>query len=250
MKAVIHQALGHVFHFDAARSSIAADRRCIRARPDRVCLCREPGNNYRAASRCSSHSGSRFSSPLSGHRRPSSGYTSRKWSECLRCPKAPARRRRRRFGFRTSDLGLSDGRNGTRCFATPIGPMPGPPPPCGMQKVLCRLRWQTSAPMSPGRHRPHLRVHVRAVHVNLAAVRMNDLANLADGRFENAVRRGIGDHQRREIVFVLRPLLRADRPRQCCHLLRSATGTTLKPAMTALAGLVPCADVGMRQILR
>jgi hypothetical protein len=38
--------------------------------------------------------------------------------------------------------------------ATPIGPMPGPPPPCGMQNVLCRFRWQTSAPMSPGRHRP------------------------------------------------------------------------------------------------
>ena len=32
------------------------------------------------------------------------------------------------------------GRNGARCAATAIGPMPGPPPPCGMQKVLCRLR--------------------------------------------------------------------------------------------------------------
>ena len=40
------------------------------------------------------------------------------------------------------------GRNGARCAATAIGPMPGPPPPCGMQKVLCRLRWQTSAPIS------------------------------------------------------------------------------------------------------
>ena len=46
------------------------------------------------------------------------------------------------------------GRYGTRCGATPIGPMPGPPPPCGMQKVLCRLRWQTSAPSSAGRARP------------------------------------------------------------------------------------------------
>ncbi len=46
------------------------------------------------------------------------------------------------------------GRNGARCAATAIGPMPGPPPPCGMQNVLCRLRWQTSAPMSPGRVRP------------------------------------------------------------------------------------------------
>ncbi len=46
------------------------------------------------------------------------------------------------------------GRYGARCFATPIGPTPGPPPPCGMQNVLWRLRWQTSAPMSPGRQRP------------------------------------------------------------------------------------------------
>ena len=35
-------------------------------------------------------------------------------------------------------------------LATPIGPMPGPPPPCGMANVLCRLRWQTSAPIVAG----------------------------------------------------------------------------------------------------
>lgn len=29
---------------------------------------------------------------------------------------------------------------------TPIGPMPGPPPPWGIQNVLCRLRWDTSEP--------------------------------------------------------------------------------------------------------
>ena len=33
-----------------------------------------------------------------------------------------------------------------------------------------------------------LRVHVRAVHVNLAAVRVDDVADLADGFLENAVR--------------------------------------------------------------
>lgn len=37
---------------------------------------------------------------------------------------------------------------------TPMGPMPGPPPPCGMQKVLWRLRCETSDPKSPGRHIP------------------------------------------------------------------------------------------------
>src|SRR6478609_267996 len=46
------------------------------------------------------------------------------------------------------------GRYGARCFATAIGPMPGPPPPCGMQNVLWRFKWQTSAPTSPGRASP------------------------------------------------------------------------------------------------
>merc|ERR1719487_516086 len=32
---------------------------------------------------------------------------------------------------------------------------PGPPPPCGMQNVLCMFRWQTSAPQVPGDVRPH-----------------------------------------------------------------------------------------------
>src|SRR5690606_33147359 len=49
---------------------------------------------------------------------------------------------------------LWPGRKGARCFFTPIGPMPGPPPPCGMQKVLCRFTCDTSAPMSPGRDTP------------------------------------------------------------------------------------------------
>lgn len=29
-----------------------------------------------------------------------------------------------------------EGRKGAKCFFTPIGPIPGPPPPCGMQNVL------------------------------------------------------------------------------------------------------------------
>ena len=46
------------------------------------------------------------------------------------------------------------GRKGARCALTPMGPIPGPPPPCGMQKVLCRFRWHTSAPMCPGEVKP------------------------------------------------------------------------------------------------
>ena len=39
-----------------------------------------------------------------------------------------------------------------------------------------------------GRVKADLRVHVRAVHVDLAAVRVDDFANLADGFLEHAVR--------------------------------------------------------------
>ncbi|MOA39246.1 hypothetical protein D3C78_1610090 [compost metagenome] len=46
------------------------------------------------------------------------------------------------------------GRNGARWDFTPIGPTPGPPPPWGMQKVLCRFRCETSPPNLPGAHRP------------------------------------------------------------------------------------------------
>ena len=62
-----------------------------------------------------------------------------------------------------------------------------------------------------------LRVHVRAVHVNLAAVRVDDLANFADGRFENAVRGRIGHHQRGQIARMLRRPWRADRRDRCRH---------------------------------
>mmetsp|Transcript_91931 Transcript_91931/g.281297 ORF Transcript_91931/g.281297 Transcript_91931/m.281297 type:complete len:239 (-) Transcript_91931:1870-2586(-) len=47
------------------------------------------------------------------------------------------------------------GRCGARCFRTQIGPRPGPPPPCGMLNVLCRLRWHTSAPIMPGEVKPN-----------------------------------------------------------------------------------------------
>ena len=49
----------------------------------------------------------------------------------------------------------------------------------------------------------HLRVHVGPVHVDLPAVRVHDLADLADRRLEDAVGRWIGDHQRGERVAVL-----------------------------------------------
>ena len=134
------------------------------------------------------------------------------------------------------------GRNGARCAATPIGPMPGPPPPCGMQKVLWRLRWQTSAPMSAGPAEADLGVHVRAVHVDLAAVRVDDRADLLDALLEDAVGRRIGDHQRGQVLRVRRGLgAEIGESMLPCASQWTAT-TTRKPAIAALAGLVPWAD--------
>ena len=45
-------------------------------------------------------------------------------------------------------------------------------------------------------------VHVRAVHVNLPAMVMYDLADFADGRLEHAMRARVRHHQRGEITRV------------------------------------------------
>jgi len=38
------------------------------------------------------------------------------------------------------------GKNLANFWLTAIGPNPGPPPPCGIENVLCKFKWQTSAP--------------------------------------------------------------------------------------------------------
>ena len=153
---------------------------------------------------------------------------------------------------RRVDVGTTawSGRYGARCAATPIGPMPGPPPPCGMQKVLCRLRWQTSAPSSAGRQMPDQRVQVGAVHVDLAAVLVDQRADLADALLEHAVGARIGDHQRRQpAACAARPWPGGRRGRRCRSRSQPTT-TTSMPAISALAGLVPCAEDGIRHTSR
>ena len=42
----------------------------------------------------------------------------------------------------------------------------------------------------------YLGIHVGSIHVDLAAVVMNDLADLVDALLIHAVRAGVGDHER------------------------------------------------------
>ena len=192
---------------------------------------------FEAARPCSSRSGSRprvaRRQAVRAHQRdvdPRDGEDARGCRTARRRPRPPtARRPCRVTGW--------PGRNGARCAATPIGPMPGPPPPCGMQKVLCRFRWQTSAPMSPGPREADLRVHVRAVHVDLPAVLVHDLADLADRLLEHAVRRRIRDHQRAQAIAGAPPPCARRSARSMLPCSSQATATTLKPAITALRGI-------------
>ena len=48
-----------------------------------------------------------------------------------------------------------------------------------------------------------LGIHVRAVHVNLSTVAVDDVADVFDSRFEHAVRAGVCDHDGGEIFRVL-----------------------------------------------
>ena len=100
-----------------------------------------------------------------------------------------------------------------------------------------------------GPGQPDLRVQVGAVEIDLTAMGVHDVANVANAPFEDAVRRGIGDHHGREIVRMLLGLGRQvlDVDVACAS---QATTTTFMPAICADAGLVPCAEDGIRQTLR
>ena len=94
------------------------------------------------------------------------------------------------------------------------------------------------------------RVHVGAVEVDLAAVGVGDLADLAHRLLEDAVGRGIGDHAGGEPVAAPPRPWRGSRRGRCRRSPPTLTGTTFIPAICAQAGLVPCAEVGIRQTSR
>ena len=49
----------------------------------------------------------------------------------------------------------------------------------------------------------HLRVHVGPIHIDLAAMRVDDLADVADAGLEHAMRAGVGHHQRCQLILIL-----------------------------------------------
>ena len=62
-----------------------------------------------------------------------------------------------------------------------------------------------------GPRQPDLRIHVGAVEIDLSAMAMHDVADLANVLLEHAMGGGIGDHDGGEIVRMLRRLGARDR---------------------------------------
>ena len=183
MESVVDQPLGDVVDGDLAGllqrpqvdDAFVRDQAARSRIQHRVMRREPPGDVVRRQDR-------RLGRRPAGRRRPSSRCTSTRSAGCWRCrtaPPTPARCARRR----ASTLPCSvrwPGRKRARCAATATGPTPGPPPPCGMQKVLCRFRCETSAPNSPGARQPDQRVQVGAVDIDLAAVGVHDVADVPD----------------------------------------------------------------------
>src|SRR5437870_10438200 len=70
-------------------------------------------------------------------------------------------------------------------------------------KGLVQIQMANVRAVIPGTTETDLGIHVRAIHVDLTAVRVHDVANFANGGFKHTVRGGIGHHPRGEMARVL-----------------------------------------------
>ena len=67
---------------------------------------------------------------------------------------------------------------------------------------LVQIQMRNVAAELPRCRQPDHRVHVGAIHIDLAAMRMHDFTDFTHMRFEHAVRRRIGDHDRGKVSGV------------------------------------------------
>ena len=94
-------------------------------------------------------------------------------------------------------------------------PHPRPAAPVRNAKRLVQIQMTNIRPDLSRPTQSHLGVHIRAVHVHLAAVLVHDLANVTNFGLEDAMRGGIRHHQRRQSVAMLPPSHSNRRYRHC-----------------------------------
>ena len=95
------------------------------------------------------------------------------------------------------------GRNGARCAPDRDRPDAGTAAAVGDAEGLVEVEVRHVGPEVARTCQPDHGVEVGAVEVHLPAGVVDRTADLADGLLEHAVRRGVGDHQRGEVVGVL-----------------------------------------------
>ena len=95
------------------------------------------------------------------------------------------------------------GQEGNQLRSNADGPHAGPAAAVGDAEGFVQVEVADIGADVAGPAQADLGVHVRAVHVNLPAVAVDDVADVFDAGFEHAVRAGVGDHDGGEIFLVL-----------------------------------------------
>ena len=116
--------------------------------------------------------------------------------------RAPGRRRdradpMRRPRFRHQRMARQEGREMGR---DPDGAHAGPAAAMGDAEGLVQVEMRHVRAELSGQAQPEQGVEIGAVHVDLAAGLVDHVADLDDGLLEHAVRGGVCDHQRRQVV--------------------------------------------------
>ena len=185
-----------------------------------ACPRRGSGSGPRAASPCSWRSGSRPRWRASARRRPSCAMYIQEMGRMLGAAAGRRRDRADRPATRRSAASGWPGRNGASAPPRRSAPCPVRRRRAGCRRSCAGSGGRRRRRCRPGGVRPDLRVHVRAVHVDLPAVLVNDRADLPDRLLEDAVGRRVGDHQRAEPARGAPPPSSSGRPGRCCRLRR------------------------------
>ncbi len=141
------------------------------------------------------------------------------------------------------------GRKSTSGADTPTGPAPGPPPPCGVLNVLCRLKCSTSKPRSPGRTMPSSALRLAPSPYISPPYRCTSAATCSTCSSNRPSVLGL--------VSIMPARCapcswQADSSAARSTFPRASEGisTTRSPTMAEVAGLVPCAESGTKTTLR
>ena len=138
------------------------------------------------------------------------------------------------------------GRKGSSFSPTATGPAPGPPPPCGVENVLCVLMCITSKPASPGLNRPRIAFRF-APSMYASAPAAWTASSSSPTRDSN---RPIVDGLVIMIAAVCGPSAARKASRSTPPSGAALIETVLRPAIVAVAGFVPCAESGTSTSVR